>query len=306
MTIMRRLVLLGIGAVLLLAITGCWLFNSPPVASFTAAPATGSAPLIVHLDGSASTDPDGDVLTYNWTVNDGDIMDTASGFHTFNAPGTYIVELVVTDTFGNQAVMTRAILVTAPENDSPTASFTAVPLTGEAPLLVVFDAAASEDSDGSIASYEWDFGDASTGAGVNGTHTFASQGAYIVTLTVTDDEGGTDTATTVVLATEPGNQVPVASFVADPLLGFYPFDVDFDASASHDNDGTIIAYQWNFGDGDTGSGATISHTYDSFGTFTVVLTVIDNDGAPASAVTEIHSLFTIVPIIIPLLPIPGL
>ena len=299
MTYIRKLVFLRIGVTLLVATAGCWLFNSQPVADFTATPATGPAPLIVHFDGSASTDPDGDVLTYQWSFGDGGSANTVSGFHTFNELGVYNIELVVFDTFGNESSMTRSILVTAPENELPTASFTAAPLTGAAPLTVILNAAASDDPDGSITSHEWDFGDSASGTGVSGTHTYTSQGAYIVTLTVKDNEDATDTATVAILVTAPGNQLPVASFTADPTIGFFPFDVDFDASASYDTDGTIIAYQWDFGDGDTGSGQTITHSYDSFGTFTVVLTVIDNTGAPASDVAEIRSLIFIIPIIIP-------
>jgi len=278
---------------------GCALFNSPPVADFTAAPATGAAPLIVHFDGSESTDPDGDPLTYDWSFDDGGSADTVSGFHTFVDPGLYNIDLVVTDTHGEQSTMTRSVLVTAPDNELPTAGFTAAPLSGSVPLTVVFNAAASDDPDGTIASYEWDFGDSGSATGVNTTHTYTSQGAYIVTLTVTDNEDATDTATVAILVASPGNQVPVASFTVDPTIGFFPFDADFDASASYDPDGAIIAYQWDFGDGDTGSGATITHTYDSFGTFTVVLTVIDDSGAPASDVVEIKSLIYIGPIYIP-------
>ncbi|MCJ7756063.1 MAG: PKD domain-containing protein, partial [Thermoanaerobaculales bacterium] len=105
------------------------------------------------------------------------------------------------------------------------------------------------DPDGTIVSYEWSFGDGNTGTGVSGLYNFVSEGAYSVTLTVTDNEGATDTATTAVLVTSPGNQLPVASFTADPSLGFAPFDVDFDASASYDPDGIIAMYSWDFGDG---------------------------------------------------------
>jgi len=77
-------------------------------------------------------------------------------------------------------------------NQSPTASFTANPTSGIAPLEVAFDASNSSDSDGSIISYAWDFKDGNTGNGETINHTFSSIGNYNVRLTVTDDKGATD------------------------------------------------------------------------------------------------------------------
>ncbi|MFC2099511.1 PKD domain-containing protein [Candidatus Bipolaricaulota bacterium] len=298
----RRLTLLGMVSLIAAAIVGCALFNGPPIASFTATPATGPAPLIVHFDASGSSDPNSDPLEYAWTYGDGSFGDVLSGFHTYTAPGEYEVELTVTDAYAETSTMTRAILVTAPDNAPPTASFTVSLTTGAAPLIVALNASASNDPDGTIVSYEWSFGDGNTGTGMSGLHTFASQGAYIVTLTVTNNEGATATATTAILVTSPGNQLPVASFTADPTASFVPFDVDFDASASFDPDGIIAMYSWDFGDGDTGVGQTITHTFDTFGKHTVTLTVIDNNGAPAQHVEEVTGLIFITPIFIPLFP----
>jgi PKD repeat protein len=91
-------------------------------------------------------------------------------------------------------------------NQAPTASFTADPTSGEAPLVVSFDAAASSDPDGTIASYTWDFGDGSTGTGATISHDYTAAGIYPVTLAVTDDGGATDTA----MATITVNPAPVA------------------------------------------------------------------------------------------------
>jgi len=80
-------------------------------------------------------------------------------------------------------------------NQSPTASFTANPTSGVAPLEVSFNASSSSDSDGSITSYDWDFKDGETGNGEIISHTFSSIGSYNVELTVTDDKGATDSTT---------------------------------------------------------------------------------------------------------------
>lgn len=85
------------------------------------------------------------------------------------------------------------------------------PYSGEINIPVAFDGSLSVDLDGSIVLYEWTFGDSGTATGVNPTHTYTAEGAYTVTLTVTDDGGATDTATTnaaigVALPAPPVNQ----------------------------------------------------------------------------------------------------
>ena len=84
------------------------------------------------------------------------------------------------------------------------------------------------------------------------------------------------------------NIPPTAKFVANPSQGPAPLAVAFDASSSFDPDGEIVSYSWNFGDGATGSGVTITHTYDSPGTYTARLTVTDDRGATDSATRTIH------------------
>jgi PKD repeat protein len=88
-------------------------------------------------------------------------------------------------------------------NAAPVASFTATPDTGEAPLTVSFDAGASSDSDGTVASYLWSFGDSSAnGSGATTTHDYPGPGTYTVTLTVTDNDGATANTTRTVTVTD--------------------------------------------------------------------------------------------------------
>ncbi len=75
-----------------------------------------------------------------------------------------------------------------PTNEPPVASFNAVVTD----FLVAFDAAASADPDGTITSHEWDFGDGSTASGVTASHTYESEGTFVVVLRVTDDDGESD------------------------------------------------------------------------------------------------------------------
>ena len=83
-------------------------------------------------------------------------------------------------------------------NVPPQASFTATASSGTTPLAVDFDASASSDTDGTIVSYLWDFGDTQTGSGVLVSHTFTVQSeskVFTVILTITDDDGASDQAT---------------------------------------------------------------------------------------------------------------
>ena len=273
---------------LVATLSACALFNQVPIANFTAVPATGPAPLLVQYDASATTDPDNDTLTYGWNFGDGTTGSAISGFHTYVTAGAYEIELVVTDSSGNAASLSRSILVTEPDNSIPVASFSATPTSGAAPLIVVFNASASNDPDGTIDFYQWSFGDGATATGATVTHTYTDEGAYVATLTVEDNEGATATASIIILVSAPGNQLPVADFTADPEGSFLvPKTISFDASASHDPDGSIVAYQWDFGDGFAGAGKTTSHLYTSYGTYNVILTVYDDAGAPASHIQEI-------------------
>jgi len=182
--------------------------------------------------------------------------------------------------------MALVVLLTGCGNLSPVASFTYSPSSGESPLAVSFNASSSHDSDGTIVTYQWTFGDGSNGTGVTASHiyTTTSNHTYSVTLTITDDGGGQAIATHVVSVTPlPPNSPPVASFTVTPSSGVAPLNVSFNASTSSDSDGSIVSYEWSFGDGGSDAGVTTSHTYQNAGTYTAVLRVTDNDGSTDTA-----------------------
>jgi PKD repeat protein len=135
----------------------------------------------------------------------------------------------------------------------------------------------STDSDGQIATRQWNFGNGSTSTAQNPQHTYAVAGTYTVTLTVTDDDGASSTTSKSVTVSsgQPANQPPVATFTATPTSGTAPLTVNFNASASSDPNGTALTYSWDFGDGSNATGVTASHTYTASGTYTAVLTVSD-------------------------------
>ena len=175
-----------------------------------------------------------------------------------------------------------------PANDPPTADPNG-PYAAMVGDVVTFDGSGSTDDVG-IATYDWEFGDGATGTGISPTHTYAVSGTYTVVLTVTDDDGATDTADTTATIDDdvlpPINQTPLADPGGpyDVLLGD---SAQCDGSASIDIDGTIATYDWDFGDGNFGTGVSPSHTYAAVGIYDVTLTVTDNDGATDTAATTV-------------------
>ncbi len=162
-----------------------------------------------------------------------------------------------------------------PDQDEPVAVFTATPTSGVIPLTVAFDGSASSDPDGTIVSYDWDFGDGVVEVGSIVSHTYSAMGTYTARLTVTDNDGLTGSAIESIRAIGP-NEIPHADFQFSPTTGIYPCQITFDAGSSHDPDGTIVHYGWDFGDGSRGSGRVVTHTYNRWGTFFINLTVRDD------------------------------
>jgi PKD repeat protein len=239
--------------------------NAPPVASFTAA----CSGLTCSFNASGSSDSDGTIASYAWNFGDATSGSGSTTSRTYAAGGTYTVTLTVTDNAAATGQTVHTVTVTAP-NAPPVASFTSA-CNG---LTCSFNASGSSDPDGTIASYAWSFGDATSGSGATTSHTFAAGGSYPVTLTVTDNAAATGQTVGTVTVTAP-NAPPVVSFTS----ACSALTCSFDASGSSDPDGTIASYAWTFGDGTSGSGVTVSHTFAVGGTYTVTLAVTDNGAA---------------------------
>lgn len=355
--------------------------NQLPVAVASASQLTGPAPLSTILSADGSYDPDGHIGNIEWTSSDGRNYFGSPAYFTFSTAGSYTVTLRVNDSRGAFAEDTLNITVVE-ENLPPTAVASATPVSGEAPLSVSFNSSGSNDPDGNIASYSWDYGDSSSGSGANPTHLYSSQGMYTAVLTVTDNSGASDSASVIIevsgisgtalrssiamssskkrgltsvnatvtvtngdggvetsaivqgkwtlpdnsifsryeysdrkgkasfstaavgdgiysfeiltltksgfvwdkggsetlaaftLGDGPANQPPVAFFTDNCNA----LSCVFDASASSDPDGSIVAYTWTFGDGGTASGVNPSHVYSAAGSYPLTLTVTDDDG----------------------------
>jgi PKD repeat protein len=348
--------------------------NEAPVAGLTADPTSGTAPLTVSFDGSASSDPDGTIVSWSWDFGDGSTGSGPTVSHTYSVPGAYVTTLTVTDDRGGTDTGTESVLVTEPPTpptitthpsdqsvpEGQTATFTAA-ATGTEPLTyqwqrdgadiagatqtsyttpelaqgdnlssyrcVVTNAGGSDTSNAAVltvvdgtpptisrlktrnvaettANVTWRTDEASDGQVFyrpvgNPTYHQTSVDPALVTnhtMTLRGLQSGTsfeyhvrsaDSLGNASVSTPDGtfttssgaNQPPTASFTADPTSGEAPVTVNLDASASSDADGSIASWSWSFGDGGTATGPTASHEYTTAGNYTVTLTVEDNDGA---------------------------
>jgi PKD repeat protein len=266
------------------------------VASFTALPTSGVAPLTVQVSDTST----GDITSREWDFNgDGNADATgATASHVFDTPGTYPVALTVTGPGDGMNTTTQTITVNVPQ---PVAAFDAVLSTSTAPLTVQL----ADTSSGAITSRAWTIGnDTIAGPGVPPTfsYVFEEAGTYTVTLTVTGP-GGIDTATKQITVSAP-NAAPSVMITAPESGASFPAlsSVAFTATASDAEDGNISgSIEWSSSiNWALGTGASISKSNLSAGTHTITALVTDLAGDTASASVSV----TINPLPPPTLPDP--
>ena len=254
--------------------------NQPPVAD-AGGPYAGYAGEPITFDGSGSYDPDGTIVLYMWYFDGKGPYMGVTQTYTFTEPGIYTVSLYVSDDGGPFFDLYDVDAITVeilPQNQPPLA-YAGGPYTGYAGEPIQFNGSGSSDSDGTIVSYQWSFGDNTTGVGIIPEHTYTTAGTYTVNLLVTDNEGAIDADnTTAEILILPQTQPPLAD-AAGPYTSYAGEPIQFNGSGSSDSDGTIVSYQWSFGDKSTGVGIMPEHTYTIAGTYTVNLLVTDNEGA---------------------------
>ncbi len=251
----------------------------------------------------------GDGRTANDALAPGIAFQTTTHTYTADASGTpctrtnpceFLATLTVEDTGGAKDTATRSIRV---GNSDPVAVVSSTRLQGSIPFEVVFNAINSFDPDGDTLTVDWNWGDGQTSLGLPLTgeagatdgsvrHTYNAANVYSVTATVRDTFNGEAVfgpVTVTVSEAAAGSSDPRARFnrctalpclTNDrdvPILGEL-FFVDATDSRDQPPSGTISAYTWEWGDGSANdSGKTASHTYPTAGTFTIRLTVFDNE-----------------------------
>lgn len=203
-------------------------------------------------------------VTYSWNFGDGSTSSQANPTHTYNTEGSYSVSLVATDAIGCTDTFTRRNFV---KIRLPVVSIDSLPREGCAPFTCSFNTRliSSEPA----VSYLWDFGDGTTSAQANPTHTFDS-GLFQIRLIISTAGGCTDTL--VVPGAIKVGKKPIADFYGNPLnvcantpVSFYDLTRD-----------TATRWLWDFGDGGTGTTQNPSHLYSDTGLFTVRLIAYNN------------------------------
>lgn len=219
------------------------------------------------------------IVSYTWNFGDGTAATGPTATHTYTAAGTYLIRLSVTDSYGVVNTTGATVSVQQHTNIGPNIpSF----IWSQYPdsLAISVDGRGSSDPDGTIVSWQWDFGDGGAATGAQSGHTYAQPGTYTIRLTVTDDAGATNTATqqgTIVVR----NQPPLARLSVTTA----GMSATYDASASSDPNGDPLTYDVDWGDGGLHStGVRDGHTYSTVGPWTVTLTVTDSKGGTAVAV----------------------
>ena len=124
-------------------------------------------------------------------------------------------------------------------------------------------------------TYQWDFGDGSTGSGASLNHTFAKSGTYSIKVTATDSNGVKASSSGVLSVVDAVLTTPVIT--ANPASGFAGVEVSF-TGASSDPGGGTLTYNWDFGDQGKATGDTVKHSFSTQGTYPVVLTVTNDLG----------------------------
>jgi PKD repeat protein len=251
----------------------------PPTAAFT----SSCVGLACSFTGLGS-DGDGTVVGFQWDFGDGAIAATQNATHAYASAGTYAVELTVTDDGGATGHLSQQVTVTGPQAGGPTADFAdSCVVVGSYGRIVFFDCTFTDQSTAAagatVTAWTWDFGDGKTATVQNPPvhHYWISwrPGLRVaVRLTVTDNNGLTNGVTRSVPVGTQANALPTASFTSsctDLTCSF--------TDLSTDGDGTVVGFQWDFGDGAVAATQNPSHTFASAGTYVVALTVTDDRGA---------------------------
>ncbi len=225
-----------------------------------------------------STD-DGVLTNWSWSFGDGLTSETQSPSHTFDAAGTYAVTLTVTDDAGLTDAVTSEVTIEEIDEPSPPVADYLFDANG---LTVDFTDISTDN--GEVLAWLWDFGDEDMSEEQHPEHIYSIPGTYVVTLTVTDDEGlSAVVQKTLVVEDVSGELPPVAAFSVE-INGLEAAFTDL----STDVDGSVVSWFWDFGDGQSSSVQHPVHSFATTGTYLVTLDITDDSGLKNSSETELQ------------------
>jgi PKD repeat protein len=243
------------------------------------APAIGDQ---VCFDASTSTSTS-TVTSIKWQYGDGhgDITNNPSPCHTYTFAGLYNVTLTLKDVNTNLCSFTQTVPVTG---GLPPVCGSIIINPGGAvePGVTYTFTSLATDPDSGIKRYSWNFGDGGSASSTSNSakHKYNVEGTFTILLTITDTQGNETLCTLSVTVGTPTNLPPVCSFTISPTDPAVGQAVAFNAIASTDPDGSIVAYLWDFGDlSPAATSVNPTNTYSAPGSYTVTLLVTDDGGS---------------------------
>jgi len=240
---------------------------------FTADKTYGNAPLSVQFTDRSVMKG----VSWTWTANDETFSTEQNPKKVFDKTGKYTIELTVTDAEGDTNTATKDSYINVISGPVADFSYNPVsPVTGEA---VQF----TDESTGSPASWQWDFGDGSSSSVQSPAHVFYLPGTYEVSLTVSDRFGDSTVSKSVVVAGDPISTGLIADFTISPSTVYAGEPVQF---TDKSKGGTPTSWMWSFGDGLASSLQSPVHTYEKPGTYQVILNVGDNRGVGVPKIAD--------------------
>lgn len=220
-----------------------------------------------------STIASGTISTWNWNFGDGSNSTIQNPVHIYSWPGTYTVTLIASSGNGCADTMTASVTV----NPSPVADFAS---TAACKGTITDFTDHSSMLNGSITGYAWNFGDGNTSSLQNPSHLYATDGTFTATLIVTSDLGCTDTITHPVIV----HPLPVAAITAPAVCLNNPTEF---TDGSTVTSGTVNGWYWEFGDGTSSNNQNPIHTYNTDGTYTILLVATSNNGCVDSTTVNV-------------------
>jgi gliding motility-associated-like protein len=233
-------------------------------ANFTANYTEGCAPLVVTFTNLSTN-----AISYSWDLGNSTISSQTNPQTSYLTPGTYTVILTATGSNNTTSTHTMTITVHPP----PVVNFVASPTAGCPGTTVQFTDQSNLIVPGP-GTYLWDFGNGNTSPLQNPTETFYASGSYNISLFVTNDQGCTAFLTL-------GSYITIYTPPTTNVAANNTFFCTIPATVNFTNTSTgtqPISYQWDFGDGNIGTGTTPTHTYANFGTYTVTVIATDGNG----------------------------
>jgi hypothetical protein len=265
--------------------------NLPPIAKIDK-PEDGAKFLTtdaIDFDGTKSSDPEEHDITMAWTSDKDGGLGTTSAFSKSLSAGTHVISLSVTDDHKQTTV--AKVTITVKQDTNPTAIMTAKPLVILKGEKVDFDAKGSSDKEGPIAEFQFDFGDQTALSWLKApttSHVYKTTGSFDATVMVKDNKGLLSNVSEKV--TIKVGERPNAAVKVDLPFVKVNKPVTISAADSKDNDGTIVAYYFDYGD-NTNSGwvnsSSITKTYAKIGDYNVAIKVKDSDGYESTNVATV-------------------